>query len=169
MTFTPQTGFDNFLPEDIILPEDDKEKNLVLTDYFKNMVPLLNAKEIGIYNDLEILNGETWFNTANRQNRRNGYRTVVDFGVLPNATVKSVAHNITVASTTSFTHIYATATDPTAVFPAIFSVSIPYVNVATPGDDIEINVDDTNVNIRTSTANWTGFTTCYVVLEYLLD
>lgn len=168
MTFTPPSGFNNFIPEDFILPDDPEEMRLVLSDYIRFLSPLLNAKVIGIFDEEQILNGQTWFNTANRQSLKNGYRMTVNFGALPNASVKSVAHNIPVTSSSSFTHIYATATNPAAVFPSIFSVPIPYVNVAMAGNNIEINVDDTNVNIRTST-DWSSFTICYVILEYLLE
>ena len=167
MTFSPSSAFNNYVPNDLVIPTDLDEMNLILTDYFRYIVDSLNSKEIGIFNEQEFADGQIWFNAANVQQPRYGLRKVINFGVLPNAANKAVAHGINVTANTSFTHIYATATNPTAVFPAIFSVPIPYVNVAIPGDDIQLYVDATNVNIQTSTANWTAFTTCYVVLEYL--
>jgi hypothetical protein len=168
MTFSPASAFNNFVPNDLIIPPVDSEEwDLVLTDYIRYIIDALNSKEIAIYDLQEFANGEIWFNASNVQQPRFGLRKVINFGALPNATIKSVAHGITITTNTSFTHIYATATNPTAVFPARFSVPIPYVNVLVPTDGIEIYVDATNVNIRTTTANWVGFTTCYVVLEYL--
>lgn len=160
-------GYNYFLPNDLIIPEDPKEQNLVLTDYFRFLVDNLNLKKIGDFPLEEVQNGEAWFNPTNRRQIRSGLRTTINFGALPNAGTTQVAHGINVTSTTFFTHIYATATNPTAVAPAIKAVPIPYVNVATPTDGIQITVDSTNVNITTTTANWIGFTTCYVVLEYL--
>lgn len=168
MTFSPASAFNNFVPNDLIIPPPDSlERDLVLTDYFRYIVDSLNSKEVAIFNEQEFATGQNWFNAANEQQPRFGLRKVINFGALPNAGTKSVAHGITITANTSFTHIYATATNPTAVFPARFSVPIPYVNVATPTDGIELYVDSTNVNIVTTTANWTAFTTCYVVLEYL--
>lgn len=164
-------GYNYFVPNDLIIPKDSREQELVLTDYFRLMIDNLNIKKVGDFPLTEIQNGERWFNrtfTAGIPKQyRSGFRTTLNFGTLPNAGTTSVAHNINVTSTTFFTNIYATATNPTAIAPAIKAVPIPYVNVAMPTDGIQINVDSTNVNITTTTANWTGFTECYVVLEYL--
>jgi hypothetical protein len=85
----------------------------------------------------------------------------VNFGALPNNTTASVAHGISVTANTVFTRIYACGTNPNTKF-----VPIPYVNVGTPGDGVELWVDTTNVNIKTTTANWTSYT-AIVVVEYL--
>lgn len=163
-------GYNYYVPNDLIIPKESREQELVLTDYFRLIVDNLNMKKVGEFALTEIQNGERWFNrtfTPGIPHRlRSGFRTTINFGTLPNAGTTSIAHNIQVNSTTFFTHIYATATDPSAI-PAIKSVPIPYVNVAMPTDGIQINVDNTNVNITTTTANWIGFTECYVVLEYL--
>lgn len=85
---------------------------------------------------------------------------VVDFGALPNTGTKSVPHNITVTGSTIWTRYYATAT-----YPGSSGIPIPYAS-PTLANNIEINVDATNVNITTG-SDRTAYTTTYVILEYL--
>lgn len=166
MSFSNISGFNNFVPNDLIIPDDPVTQELVLTDYFRYIVNALNSKEIAIYDEQEIATGGVWFNSTNREVPRYAFRTVIDFGTLPNAGTTSVAHNITTTQNTVFTRIYAVSTDP-AASTTNRAVPIPYVNMAAPADGIEIDVDATNVNITTTTANWINFTNTYVVLEYL--
>jgi len=165
MTFSPDNSNQSYVPNDLIIPTDTEEANLVLTDYFKRIVDALNDKEIGSYNTVQSETGQNWFTSSDSTKTRAVYRTVVDFGSLPNAATKSVAHNISTQATTIFTHIYATATDP-AASTTNSAIPIPYVDPATLANGIRIDVDATNVNITTA-ANYTAYTECYVVLEYI--
>jgi hypothetical protein len=147
----------------------DEFKELLVRLYqnVNNIALVLNTKTSGYFVQQEFVIGDVFFqptatitSNANPQLRQS-YRMVVDFGALPNAGTKSVAHNIPdVNSTFTFTNIYATASDPIA----LAYIPIPYAS--TTGDDIELDVDATNVNI-TTTSNRSAFTRCYVVLEYL--
>lgn len=127
----------------------------------------LNLKDSGIYYLEEFVNGQIFFpNPANNSatqltpSQRQVYRLVLDFGALPNTAVKTLAHGITVSSQTTFTRIYATASDTTG----FNYIPIPYNDAL--GNDIALAVDATNVTISTS-SNRTNFNVCYVVLEYL--
>src|SRR5579859_4572834 len=152
---------------DVTSPEF-KELLVRLYQNVNNIALLLNIKDTGVYNLFEIINGQTYFpdptlnssTTATPINRQ-VYRTTINFGALPNAGTKSVPHNITITPKTSFTRIYATASDP--VNKAY--VPIPYAAVVL-ADAIEMSVDATNVNITTA-INLTNYTVCYAVLEYL--
>jgi hypothetical protein len=132
-----------------------------------NVAIALNLKDSGIYYLQEFINGQIFFpNPANSSatqvnpSQRQVYRLVINFGALPNTAAKSVAHGIVVSVDTTFTRIYATASD-TAGFNYI---PIPYVDPA--GNNIAISVDATNVTITTS-SDRTNFNICYVILEYL--
>lgn len=92
---------------------------------------------------------------------RDVYRKVIDFGALPNAGVKTVAHGITFDASSSLTHLYASATDPVN----LLYIPIPYAS-PTLANNIEISLDSTNVIITTGT-NRSAFTICYVVIEWL--
>jgi len=123
----------------------------------------------GIYDTAEFVNGQIWFpnpaynsTTLTSAQYRQVLRTVVNFGPLPAAigVAKSVPHGITCTATTTFTRIYACASNTTA----FTYIPIPYAGVnSTP---IEIYVDNTNVNIVAG-EDRSAYNICYVVLEYL--
>ena len=138
-----------------------------------NIALVVNTKDTGIYtNTAPFVNGQTWFadpalTSVAASNRttpteRQVVRTVINFGALPNTATKSVAHNIICNASTTFTRIYATASDTTG----FNYIPIPYASPVL-ANNIEINVDATNVNITTG-SNRTNFNICYVILEYLL-
>lgn len=139
-----------------------KELLVRLYQNVNNIAILLNLKDTGYYDQNEFVNSQLYFpNPAkNTQQYRQVFRTVVNFGTLPNAGTKSVAHNIAITVGVTFTRIYATASDTTS----FAYIPIPFVE--TTGNEIQIDVDATNVNI-TTTSDRTNFTICYVVLEYI--
>lgn len=153
------------------LKEDDFRLLLVrLYQNINNIALVLNIKDTGMYNTSQFVNGQIFFpnpafnsQTAILPEFRQVYRTVVNFGALPNAATKSVPHNITCTINTSFTRIYATATKPTSPFEYI---PIPYASTTAVADNIELFVDATNVNITTA-ANYSAYTITYVIVEYL--
>jgi hypothetical protein len=125
----------------------------------------LNAKTSGTYSQSEFLDGNAWFpittgTKAASYTQRGEFRCVIDFGALPNAGAKSVAHNL---DTTNWriVDIYAGATNPIA--PSF--IPIPFAS-PTLNLNISLEADATNVTITTG-VNRTAYTTCYVVLEYL--
>lgn len=169
MSFNPPESVGPYVPPNIIIPDEWKEAQLILTDYFIKNAEATNAREIAHYQDAalnaagenisETVTGQTWFTPGDPNKFRYGSRTVVNFGTLPNAGTTSVAHGINITGNTVFTRIYGTATDPSTAF-----IPLPFVD--TGGSHVELNVDATNVNIVT-TADYTGYTTAYVVLEWV--
>ena len=128
-----------------------------------------NMKDTGYYTETEFINSQFYFPdptlaAAGDTNPRHHpvYRTVVNFGALPDTALKQVAHGITFTDTTIFTRLYGAASDKTATtVPLKIRHYIPI-----PQSNIELSVDDTYVNITTSDDK-TAYTECYVVLEYL--
>jgi hypothetical protein len=143
----------------------EPELKEILIRMYQNLALIanvLNVKETGQYNNqYENVCSKFWFpNPAlTSQNDRPVYRTVVNFGALPNNTTKQIPHNIDINAAFSFTNIYATATNPNTEF-----IPIPYVSAAGT-DPVEIWIDPTYVNIKTIT-NYSAYTICYVVIEY---
>ncbi len=147
------------------------EFKLLLVRLYQNINDIalsVNIRDAAYYNTQEFVSGQLFFpnpaandNDSNANDFRQGMRMVVDFGVLPNTGSKSVAHNITVSATTSFTRIYGSATDPVG----FNYIPLPYAS-PTAADNIELSVDATDVTITTG-LDRTNFTTCIVVLEYL--
>ena len=143
-------------------------KNFIIssTHQYNNIANVLNLKETGYYITTEIVNSQLWFKSSitsvTQSIFRNAFRLVINFGALPNAATKSVAHNIQglTAGVMSWTKIYGTATDA-----AGNGIPIPYAS-NTPNANIEINVDLVNVNVTTA-IDYSAFTTTYIILEYL--
>jgi len=149
-----------------------KEFKELLVRMYQNLntsAVVLNKKESAIYSDREFLTGQVYFPTASDATEtgdsifRPTYRKVIDFGALPNANFKDVAHNITFTDNVIFTRIYGAATNPT--YGAVAGIPIPYAS-PTDADNIELSVGNANVTITTG-SNRTAFTQCYVVLEYI--
>lgn len=175
----PQQPFGSFIPTTSVwdvssiyqtegLSPELKELLVRLYQNLNNMAVSTNLKDAGYYDTNEFVNGQQFFpnpatnsTTQTRPDFRAVFRKVIDFGALPNAGVKSVAHGIGITPATTFTRIYATANDLTAQS----YIPIPYAsNVA--NTNIELYVDATNVNIATA-SNYSSYTVTYVVLEYL--
>lgn len=127
----------------------------------------VNDKDTGMYQLFDFITGQLYYPNPTivagsvPQNRQ-VIRKVINFGALPNATTKSVAHGINVNVKTTFVHIYATANKP-----GVSALPIPYFS-ATASHGVEINVDATNVNITTG-IDQTAYTICNVVVEYLIS
>jgi hypothetical protein len=152
---------------DIKSPEF-KELLVRLYQYINNIANVLNIKDTGQYQLSEYVNGQLFFSnpllnssTAQYPEDRQVLRKVINFGALPNAGAKAVAHGITCTTMTSFTRIYACSSDPVG----FNYIPIPYAS-PTLINNIELNVDAVNVNIITG-SNRTAFTITYVIVEYI--
>jgi len=167
--FLPETDtFDRSIIDNLNVDKDLKESMIRLYQLANEICVTVNKKDTGLYIEEEFVNGQQWFQnknlsstTAQRPEYRQVFRKVIDFGALPNAGAKSVAHGITFDANTAFTRIYATATDTTG----FTALPIPYSH-ATTANEIRLDVTSTNVVITTG-ANRTNYDTCYVILEYI--
>ena len=155
----------NLLPTSYVIPDDLEQKNIKLRQYLNQIATALNTKDSGIYDATETITGQSFlplFSTQTQSNvtYRTVFRKVIDFGALPAAGTKSVAHGITFGSTFSVTKIYGAATDPSSSF-----LPLPYAS-PTLTNNIELNLDATNVNVIVGT-NRSAYTRCFVVVEYI--
>lgn len=168
-SFLPTTDiYDSDLINSLDINSDRGKEFLVrLRQSINNVALVVNTKESGYYIQQEFVTGKLYYAntaltsaTAQIPTFRTAYRRVVNFGALPNAGTKSVAHGISINSGYRATDIFGASTNPTTV------TLIPLPYVSTIGDDIEVWVDATNVNVRT-TSNRTAFTQTDIVIEYL--
>jgi hypothetical protein len=164
MAYPNQANTGLFLPTSfpVVIPDDIEELVIRLYQDIGFICSTVNLKESAYYPLQEFVTGQVYFpnpllksTTSSAPAYRPTYRKVIDFGALPNAATKSVAHGITLSSNFSFTRIYATASNQTA---------LTYFPI--PGNGVNITVDATNVNI-TTTVDLTAYTKVYVVLEFL--
>lgn len=168
--FVPTTNIwdvNDIYQVDVKSPEF-KELLVRLYQNINNIALLLNIKDTGMYNVGEFINSQLFFPnpaltsaSTSFPAMRQVYRTVINFGALPNAGTTSVAHGITCTSSTTFTRIYAAASDTTG----FNYIPIPYAS-PTLVNNVELSVDATNVTITTG-ANRSNFNVCYVILEYI--
>lgn len=159
----------NQLPVSLELPKLD-EKDLFVEQLellLKRVNASVNTKTGSLFQEaVETATFETYTTSQKADgspNTRPIYRMVVDFGALPNATTKSVAHNITFDSApTTFraTRIYGAATDPAN---RLF-IPLPYAS-PTLNQNISVAVNATNVVVTTG-INRTAYTNCTIVIEY---
>lgn len=167
--FVPSTNIwdvQQLYQADVNSPEF-KELLVRLYQNINNIALVLNIKDTGMYQLSEFVNGQLLFPNPANSSATTAYpanrqilRQVYNFGALPNATTKSIPHNIVCTATTTFTRIYATVSDTTG----FNYIPIPYVSNS--AGSIELNLDSTNINIIT-TDNRSNFNVCYVVVEYV--
>ena len=160
-----------FLPPAFVLPDDPKLRQQYVEKRENDTALYLNQREIGSYYiSGEIINGQQWL-TAAAGKTVQAFRKVINFGALPNATTKSVAHGVTFNSSSVMTRMYATATHPAPAPPTAYNpaqqlfIPIPYAS-PTLNQCIALNADGTNINITTA-IDYSTYTVCYVVIEYL--
>ena len=165
--FVPTTTvFDiESLQGDELGPDEIKELIIQIYQTINNLAMLGNNKTTGFYFTQPFNTGQNLFDVNNNFNLiRPMFRIVVDFGALPAAGTKSVAHGIpNVTSTFSFVKIYGSATNPLT----ITGIPIPYSSATAIASNLELTVDATNVNITTGGTDYSAYTKTYVVLEYV--
>lgn len=162
MSFTSDMPFQtNQLPISIEFPTDPKLLQVTNTETYKRTANAVNTKASGLYLPQETASFQQYFTASNPMQNRDVYRKVIDFGALPNAGVKTVAHGIAFDTSSTLTHLYAAATDPVN----LLYIPIPYAS-PTLANNIELSLDSTNVIITTG-IDRSAFTICYVVIEWL--
>ena len=163
MSFAPGFTLETALPENVSFSDNWEQFRQQITEYYNDIAVKVNTKDRGYYpEDYEIINCQRFFTAGNPQAYREVFRKVINFGTLPNAGAGNVAHGIANYANCTFTRIFATATDP-----GLNAIHIPHINVAAPADSVQLDVGPVNVTITTTTANYVGYTECYVVLEYV--
>lgn len=145
-----------------------KELIVLLYQNINQISVVLNMKDSGYYNTQEFVNGQLYFPNPALSSAstttpvfRQVYRRVINFGALPNAATKSVAHEIPFNSAFTVTRIYGAATDPVN----LSYIPLPFAAI-TDNENIKLEVDATQVHITTG-IDRTAYTFCYVVVEYL--
>lgn len=156
--------FESYLPVYDAIPEEWDEAKGFLVEQLKKISNAVNAREIGFFLEEELLSGKSLGRPANISGQsdqfRSVFRKVVDFGALPNAALKSVAHGINFDANFTLVAFWAAATDPSG----FSAIPIPYATETANGD-IELSMDATNINITTS-IDYSAYTRCLVTVEY---
>ncbi len=160
--------FESFVPVYDTVPEKWEEAREFLVEHLKKISNAVNAREIGWYLDEELISGKSFIpvpvpmGDASPQQFRTVLRKVIDFGALPNSTIKSVPHGILVNSRFTLIHLYACATDPIG----LTSFEIDHAEPAT--GVTWMYMDATNINIITG-SNRTSYTRVFVTIEFIQE
>ena len=147
-----------------------KELLVRLYQNMNKMATIINMKDSALYNNSEFINGQLFFKdplldstTTTTATLRQVFRKVINFGALPNTGTANALHGITTTAATTFTRIYGTASDTTAMA----YVPLPYAATTGAADCIELWVDATKVYVRTGAAWPATYNKTYIILEYL--
>lgn len=158
---------------DVTKPEF-KELLVRMYQNLNTMSISLNNKESSFYDTQETIKGQAFFaspslssTSSNRPEARQVFNKVVNFGALPNTATKTMAHGVDVQRGFTFTRIYGASTQQANTNPllAYSAVPLPYASTVL-ANNIELYVDATTIGITTG-ADWSGYTTTYIVLEYM--
>jgi len=167
MSTSSEVDLTNALPQSYILPDQfDPIYTNRLIQYLEDMGSAVNLKENGFYFTEETPISTTFvpnYGTTSSANVefRTLFRTVVDFGALPNSTTKSVAHGISTTEDFKIIKISGASTDPGA---STITAALPLPYVGT--NSIYVDMDATNVTV-TTTSNRTSFTETFIIIEYI--
>lgn len=143
-----------FLPNYREFPTDD-EHNLQkqLVNFHRETNTAVNNRTISTFQTNSIPNGERWYPNPNQQRLRDGNRVTLRFSSILNG-VTTIPHGVTWVQNT---RLYGNATNGTLGIPLEHS---------TAAEVISLSVDQTNVYITTTTANWVAYYGT-VVFEFL--
>lgn len=117
--------------------------------------PVISVRNISEdYSTSETDTGKQWIDG------KTIYRKVVNFGAMPNATLKNVAHGITTIDT--LINIYGSAHNTGTGDRR----PLPHVNISGAGSSIQMVVDNTNIGIHSGTTDRTALNECFITLEF---
>jgi hypothetical protein len=163
-------NLESYVPVYDAAPKTWEEGMPFIVEQLKKLANAVNAREIGFFLDQELLSGKAFIPGINiatdggsSQQFRTVLRKVIDFGQLPNAGLKQVAHGITVDANFTLIQMFASATDPTN----LISFPMPF-DSAGSGTGVALFMDATYVNVITQSDRST-YIRCYVVIEYLQE
>lgn len=161
---------ESYVPVYDVAPDKWEDARPFIVEQLKSHANAINVREIGFYIDEELLSGKAFIpsteqlvDSGDSQQFRSILRKVIDFGALPNATTKSIPHDIVFDMNFTLIQLWASATDPIN----FIAIPIPF-DSAGLAQGIQITMDATYINIKTQ-SNRSTFTRCFVIIEYIQE
>lgn len=143
-----------FLPTYVNFSDDQKQFLIQLTNLYQQMAQVINAKEIGNFENFESPTGAYFFPSSSTTSKRQEFRKCFTF------TNSTLTFNHGISNLTTPTRIQGTANLAAGVF-----IPIPYTNIVAPSQ-IQVDVTTTQV-IITRGATAPAIVIGLIVLEYL--
>jgi hypothetical protein len=170
MTYDPVNSEAPFVEENPFFPPDFEQLLLKLTDYSRSVSTSINQREICAYERDEILSGSTLFSVEQTEDigteyvptsryLRPVYRKVIDFGPLPNSGVTSIPHYLPISETWQFIKVLTVPNNQNATGSTPFATPIPNATAR-----VDITLTDV---VITTTADYSAYNVCTVILEYV--
>lgn len=150
----------SFLNTSEVFPKEGEEFLVKLTGVYTKIANIVNIKDIGLYDTVEMLNGQQFFHPSDAQKKRSAYRKVFRFGAVGTGATSTIAHGIT--NVTMFTRIYGTCVTAVDYRP------IPYVDTTVVTNQIGLRVVGSDILVING-AGSAAIVSGIVVLEYLLS
>ncbi|GAG17403.1 unnamed protein product [marine sediment metagenome] len=157
MSFSPENTQGNFLPEDITIPEDKGELDLLLKTTLESHARLINRKDTGQYETVEVQNNQTYPGTT-PQDKRFIFRKIIVFGAIVAGATSPIVHGI--SSFTDMVRIFGTC-----ITDVIDYRPIPFASTVAVNQNIQVIVTAANVTIINGAAS-PNLTSARIVLEY---
>ena len=148
-----------FISESVFWSEDPEQFRIQFVRYWNDISRGTNQREIAAYNLSEITTGQQWFDPANTQNSRDGFRTTFNIGAIAPGVTLTTAHGI--SQVNSFTYIGGTVVTALPDFRPV-----PYASTTVVTDQIQIRADAVNFYV-TNGATAPAIVSGNIVLEYL--
>jgi hypothetical protein len=165
--FGPANAQAAFLPQEFNLPLDDKLAKEAIDSREQRTALALNVREIGQYETVELITGQTWFSnrprlTGESQLPRYSYRLTMDLVALNQGPIGAGATTLRVSP------VISSIVVPTRCFGAGTIAGPIYVFFPSMFVDFTFNNSNPNVQTVTITNNiGSNMTQCYVTIEYL--
>lgn len=162
MTFAPSNSLGAYLIINQRFSEDYEVFLTQITKINSDISRAVNLRDIAIYDKVESINGQQWFNPANAQLKRSGFRQAYSLPATAAGATSTIPHNITgVGTSTTFTYIGGTC-----VTDAPDNRPIPFASATLVTDQIQILVNGANIVVKNG-ATAPNITSGYIVLDYL--
>jgi len=159
MTFNPGNSLGPFLPINQTFSQNEGEFHVQITNRDRDIARNINDREIALYDLAEVPTGQQWFNSANTQVKRNGYRKAFILPAITSGNSLSLAHNI--VGITIMTRYWANVITDVPDFR-----QIPYASNALATDQVAMRITSTDILIAVGVA-FPNITSGIAVLEYL--
>lgn len=139
-----------------------------LTQSVNNMALVVNMKDTGYYQLNEYASCQFWYpdtfskTTFKTADVRPGFRTVYKFA-LQDFTInptENIPHLLTLSNAFQFSRMFGVAN-----LPGSAAINLPFVS-ATAANIIEVDINSANI-VLTSNKDYSAYTNCTFVLEYL--
>lgn len=165
MTFSSNEPLNtNQLPISLDVNPQDRDFENILMLYLRRVANAVNTKESGLFLLQENASFEQWYQVANPQQNRNGYRITIDLVLLNGGNIPVGTTNIVLSSSTQPMNITGYLYPVQGFGGALDTTGISYF-LNDPDIYVRYNNSTNTITIQNNSGN--ALTWCVWVMEYL--